>query len=50
MRTPFPECGRPVEVAATRELLVRRLPYTVVYTVFEQRVSILDVYDQRRQR
>lgn len=46
----FPERGRPGEVEDTRELLVKRLPYTIVYTVLEETVYILSVYDQRRNR
>lgn len=46
----FPERGRAGEIPDTRELLVRRLPYTIVYTVLEETVYILGVYDQRRPR
>ena len=46
----LPNRGRPGEVEDTRELLVTRLPYTIVYTVFEQTVYVLGVYDQRRDR
>lgn len=46
----FPARGRPGDVEDTRELLVRRLPYTIVYTVVEETVYILGVYDQRRNR
>lgn len=46
----FPERGRPGVVPDTRELPVRRLPYTIVYTALEGSVYILGAYDQRRQR
>lgn len=46
----LPERGRPGEIDDTRELLVRRLPYTIVYTVIDETVYILGVYDQRRDR
>lgn len=46
----LPERGRPGELEDTRELLVRRLPYSVVYTVIGETVYILGVYDQRRNR
>ena len=46
----LPERGRPGELEDTRELLVRRLPYTIVYTVIGETVYILGVYHQRRGR
>jgi len=46
----LPERGRPGEIDDTRELLVRRLPYTIIYTVISETVYILGVYDQRRDR
>ncbi len=46
----LPERGRPGALDDTRELLIRRLPYTIVYTVIDETVYILGVYDQRRDR
>ncbi len=46
----LPERGRPGEIDDMRELLVRRLPYTIIYTVISETVYILGVYDQRRDR
>ena len=46
----LPNRGRPGEVEDTRELLVKRPPYTIVYTVIEETVYVLGVYDQRRDR
>lgn len=46
----MPGRGRPGDVEDTRELLVRRLPYTLVYTVIDETVYVLGVYDQRRDR
>jgi toxin ParE1/3/4 len=46
----LPERGRPGEIDDTRELLVKRLPYTIVYTVIDEIVYILGVYDQRPDR
>ena len=46
----FPGRGRPGEVEDTRELLVKRLPYTLIYTVVAETVYSLGVYDQRRNR
>lgn len=46
----LPERGWPGEIDDTRELLVKRLPYTIVYTVIDEIVYILGVYDQRPDR
>ena len=46
----MPSRGRPGAVEDTRELLVRRLPYTIVYTVYDETVYILGVIDQRQER
>lgn len=42
--------GRPGQVEDTRELLVKRLPYTIVYTVRDDQVYVLGVYHQRQNR
>lgn len=46
----MPGRGRPGAVEDTRELLVRRLPDTIVYTVYDETVYILGVFDQRQDR
>lgn len=46
----LPGRGRPGQVEDTRELLVKRLPYTIVYTVHNDTVYILGVYHQRQDR
>ncbi len=46
----FPGRGRPGQVEDTRELLVKRLPYTVVYTVRDGQVYVLGIYHQRQNR
>ena len=46
----FPHRGRPGLVEDTRELLVRRLPYTIVYTVRDDLVHVLGIYHQRQNR
>ena len=46
----MPGRGRPGEVEDTRELLIKGLPYTIVYTVFEETVYVLGVYERRRGR
>ena len=40
----FPGRGRPGQVEDTRELLVKRLPYTIVYTVRDDQVYVLGIY------
>jgi toxin ParE1/3/4 len=46
----FPGRGRPGQVEVTRELLVKRLPYTIVYTVRNDQVYVLGVYHQHQNR
>jgi toxin ParE1/3/4 len=46
----FPGRGRPGQVEDTRELLVKRLPYTIVYTVRNDQVYVLGIYHQRQNR
>jgi addiction module RelE/StbE family toxin len=40
----FPHSGRLGAIAGTRELVVRRLPYIVVYRVTEEAVEIVAVF------
>jgi plasmid stabilization system protein ParE len=49
-RSVLPHRGRPGQVEDTRELLVKRLPYTIVYTVVGDTVYILGVYHQPTNR
>ncbi len=42
--------GRPGQVEDTRELLVKRLPYIIVYSVHRDQVYVLGVYHQRQHR
>ncbi len=46
----LPHHGRPGQVEDTRELLDKRLPYTIVYTVVGNTVYILGVYHQHTDR
>jgi toxin ParE1/3/4 len=39
----MPYRGRPGRVDNTRELLVQRFPYVIVYEVFDERVLILNI-------
>ena len=39
----MPYRGRPGRIGATRELVVRPLPYVVIYQVFNERLLILNV-------
>ena len=39
----FPHIGRPGRVTGTRELMITRLPYIVIYSVGRSRVTILRV-------
>ncbi len=41
--TAMPNCGRTGRLSGTRELLVQRLPYVVVYRVQSDRVQVLNV-------
>jgi toxin ParE1/3/4 len=40
----FPDMGRRGKVSGTREWLVRRIPYVVVYAISESSVDILGVF------
>lgn len=46
----LPHRGRPGQVEDTREVLVKRLPYTLVYTVVGDTVYVLGVYHQHTDR
>ena len=41
--TSMPNRGRSGRLAGTRELLVHRLPYVVVYRVLSDRVQVLNI-------
>jgi toxin ParE1/3/4 len=45
----FPRLGRPGRVKGSRELVVPRLPYIIVYAPLTDRVDILHVYHGKRQ-
>ena len=40
----FPEMGRPGRIPGTREWLVRRTPYVVVYAIGDSTIDILGVF------
>jgi len=40
----FPEMGRPGRIPGTREWLVRRIPYVVVYAIGDSTIDILGVF------
>lgn len=42
----YPELGRPAVLSKTRELIVARLPYTIVYRVLAKKVQILRIIHQ----
>jgi toxin ParE1/3/4 len=44
----FPRSGRPGRVSGTRERVVRRTPYILVYKIASTRVRILRVYHGAR--
>lgn len=45
---PYPQLGRPGRVGGTRELPVGRTPFTLVYRLRVNRISIARVLHQRR--
>ena len=45
---PYPHLGRPGRVEGTRELPVGRTPFTLVYRLHANRISIARVLHQRR--
>ncbi len=46
----FPERGRPGAKPATRELILQRLPYIIVYRVTGEIVEILHIYHSAQDR
>lgn len=46
--SPYPLAGRVGRVASTRELVVRRSPYLLVYLVEEARVVVVRVLHERK--
>lgn len=48
MLSSFPRAGREGRVKGTRELLVKRAPYVLVYTIEEDRVVIVRALHERR--
>ena len=44
----FPQLGRPGRIEGTRELVITRLPYIVVYSVGKTRITILRVLHSAR--
>src|SRR5438067_993009 len=51
MLIEFPRLGKPSEYAAeVRELQVPQLPFLLPYRLTENRIEILSVFDERRQR
>jgi toxin ParE1/3/4 len=45
----FPYLGRVGDVPGTRERVLSRLPYIIVYTVSEERIEIVRVIHQKQQ-
>jgi toxin ParE1/3/4 len=51
MLIDFPRLGKPSQYAAViRELQVPQLPFLLPYRLSENRIEILTVFDERRQR
>jgi plasmid stabilization system protein ParE len=46
----FPERGRVGSVPETREFVLSRLPYTVVYRIAEQTIEVLHIYHDAQDR
>ncbi len=46
----FPQSGRPGSVSGTRELILARLPYIVVYRLEEDFVDIIAVFHAAQDR
>lgn len=44
----FPELGRPGAVDGTRELVLTRFPFTIVYASGSEAVTVLRVFHQRQ--
>ncbi len=50
MLADFPEIGRLGNVTGTREFVVPRLPYIIVYQISDREVRILNVFHGARDR
>ena len=46
----FPELGREGRAAGTRELIIAATPYTLVYRIEQDRVTILEIRHSSRSR
>ncbi len=46
----LPERGRPGTLPATREFVLPRLPYIIVYRITEQAVEVLHIYHGAQDR
>ncbi len=44
----FPGMGRPGRIAGTRELVVKRMPYLVVYRIGREAVHLLRIFHTRQ--
>ncbi len=45
----FPGMGRPGRIAGTRELVVKQMPYLVVYRIGREAVHLLRIFHTRQQ-
>ena len=45
----LPGIGRPGRIAGTRELLIRKTPYLVVYRIGREAVHLLRIFHERQQ-
>jgi len=46
----FPQLGRPGSVPGTRELILARLPYIVVYRIADDTIDIIGVFHAAQER
>ena len=44
----FPGIGRPGRIAGTRELVIRKTPYLVVYRIGREAVHLLRIFHERQ--
>ena len=44
----FPGIGRPGRIAGTRELVVKRMPYLVIYRISREAVHLLRIFHTRQ--